>query len=230
MVPTASCPRTRPGVVSGTSPFRMCRSVPQIVVASTCTMTSLSCSIFGSAISLQLLRPGPSYTSAFMFLPPTRLLTQPSSASLRSPDRPKGPEGPGGESRLGAPPDALPHLLAPTRGHDAALRRQPSTGWSDLPATSTLRGTCLVALSERDGKAQRDRAVLVVPRDRKPRVGEDLEHREVLLKRVRHKGGDAVVTSRTSQFVQQKRPDAMMLTFVGHDEGNLGLGPSGHRS
>ncbi len=70
MVPTASCPRIRPGVVSGTSPFRMWRSVPQIVVASTRTMTSPSCSISGSATSLQLFRPGPSYTSAFIVLPP----------------------------------------------------------------------------------------------------------------------------------------------------------------
>ena len=30
--PIPSCPRMRPGAQLGTSPFRMCRSVPQIVV------------------------------------------------------------------------------------------------------------------------------------------------------------------------------------------------------
>jgi len=37
MVPTPSWPRIRPSVTAGTSPLRMCRSVPQIVVVSTRT-------------------------------------------------------------------------------------------------------------------------------------------------------------------------------------------------
>ena len=41
-VPTASWPRIRPSVTAGTSPLRMCRSVPQIVTASTRTIASVS--------------------------------------------------------------------------------------------------------------------------------------------------------------------------------------------
>ena len=41
IVPTPSCPRIRPSVTAGTSPLRMCRSVPQIVVVSSCTITSV---------------------------------------------------------------------------------------------------------------------------------------------------------------------------------------------
>src|SRR5580658_4854206 len=65
-VPTASCPRIVPGTVSATSPFKMCRSEPQIVVASTRTMTSPSSWLTGSGTSFQVFDPGPSYTSAFM--------------------------------------------------------------------------------------------------------------------------------------------------------------------
>ena len=39
-VPTPSCPRIRPSVTAGTSPLRMCRSVPQIVVVSIRTIAS----------------------------------------------------------------------------------------------------------------------------------------------------------------------------------------------
>ena len=49
-VPTASWPRTRPSVTAGTSPLRMCRSVPQIVVVSTLTMTSVGSLMPGSAV------------------------------------------------------------------------------------------------------------------------------------------------------------------------------------
>ena len=42
IVPTASCPRMRPSVTAATSPCRMCRSVPQIVVVSTLTTTSVA--------------------------------------------------------------------------------------------------------------------------------------------------------------------------------------------
>jgi hypothetical protein len=41
IVPTASWPRMRPSVTVGTSPLRMCRSVPQMVVVSTWTITSV---------------------------------------------------------------------------------------------------------------------------------------------------------------------------------------------
>ena len=41
-VPTASWPRIRPSVTAGTSPLRMCRSVPQMVTASTRTIASVS--------------------------------------------------------------------------------------------------------------------------------------------------------------------------------------------
>ena len=48
-VPTASCPSTVPGVVSGTSPLRMCRSLPQIVEVSIRTMASVGSMMPGSA-------------------------------------------------------------------------------------------------------------------------------------------------------------------------------------
>ena len=51
IVPTPSCPRIRPSVTAGTSPLRMCRSVPQIVVVSTCTITSVGSMISGSGTS-----------------------------------------------------------------------------------------------------------------------------------------------------------------------------------
>src|SRR5436190_19287345 len=63
-VPTASWPRIRPSVTAGTSPFRMCRSVPQMVTASTRTMASVSASMVGFGTSSHALLPGPWYTSA----------------------------------------------------------------------------------------------------------------------------------------------------------------------
>jgi hypothetical protein len=66
MVPTASWPRIRPGVTSGTSPLRMCRSVPQMVTVSMRTMASVSSISLGSATSSQRLSPGPWYTTARM--------------------------------------------------------------------------------------------------------------------------------------------------------------------
>ena len=66
MTPTPSWPRIRPGVTAGTSPLRMCRSVPQIVVVSILTMMSVGFWICGSGISVHDFSPGPWYTSAFM--------------------------------------------------------------------------------------------------------------------------------------------------------------------
>ncbi len=66
IVPTPSCPRIRPSVTAGTSPLRMCRSVPQIVVVSTCTITSVGSMISGSGASSHAFSPGPWYTSAFI--------------------------------------------------------------------------------------------------------------------------------------------------------------------
>ncbi len=65
-VPTPSWPRMRPGVTAGTSPLRMCRSVPQIVVVSVRTMMSVGSTMTGSGTSSQAFWPGPWYTSAFM--------------------------------------------------------------------------------------------------------------------------------------------------------------------
>ena len=58
-VPTASWPRTRPSVTASTSPWRMCRSVPQIVVVSTRTTTSVGSTTAASGTSSQALLPGP---------------------------------------------------------------------------------------------------------------------------------------------------------------------------
>ncbi len=48
-----------PGVTSGRSPFKMWRSVPQMVVASTRTIASVSSMSVGSGTSSQLLSLGP---------------------------------------------------------------------------------------------------------------------------------------------------------------------------
>src|SRR6188472_4092940 len=66
IVPTPSWPRIRPFVTAGTSPLRIWRSVPQIVVVSTLTITSLGFWILGSGTSVQDISPGPPYTRAFM--------------------------------------------------------------------------------------------------------------------------------------------------------------------
>ena len=58
-VPTASWPRILPAVTSGRSPFRIWRSLPQMVVASTRMMASVSSISFGSGTSSQLLSFGP---------------------------------------------------------------------------------------------------------------------------------------------------------------------------
>ena len=58
-VPTASCPRTVPGVDSGTSPLRMWRSVPQIVDESIRTIASVGSMIVGSGTDSQARCPGP---------------------------------------------------------------------------------------------------------------------------------------------------------------------------
>src|ERR1700754_4958403 len=66
IVPTASWPRTRPLVTAGKSPLRMCRSVPQMVVVSTRTTTSVGSTNCGSGTSVHDIEPGPWNTSAFM--------------------------------------------------------------------------------------------------------------------------------------------------------------------
>ena len=63
-VPTASWPRMRPSVTSGTSPLRIWRSEPQIVVASTRTMASVSSTRTGLGTSSHALLLAPWYTRA----------------------------------------------------------------------------------------------------------------------------------------------------------------------
>ena len=58
-VPTASCPSTRPSGTSGTSPLRMCRSVPQMVTASTRMIASVGSMISGSGADSQSFLPAP---------------------------------------------------------------------------------------------------------------------------------------------------------------------------
>lgn len=58
-VPTPSWPRMRPGVTAGTSPLRMCRSVPQMVVVSILTIASVGSWISGPVTSSQDYCPGP---------------------------------------------------------------------------------------------------------------------------------------------------------------------------
>ena len=54
----ASCPRIRPGAQVGTSPFKMCRSVPQMVVVETLMMASVGLLISGSGRSSSAFLPG----------------------------------------------------------------------------------------------------------------------------------------------------------------------------
>src|SRR3954447_14903278 len=84
----------RPSVTAGTSPFRMCRSVPQIVTASTRTMASVSACSVGFGTSSHALFPGPWYTSARMA---TSLSGHIDSRTrpYGGPDRPTRGEGPG---------------------------------------------------------------------------------------------------------------------------------------
>src|SRR5665647_1912839 len=56
----------RPSVTAGTSPFRIWRSEPQIVVVVSFTMTSVGAIIVGFGTSSRARRPGPWYTSAFL--------------------------------------------------------------------------------------------------------------------------------------------------------------------
>ncbi len=94
-VPTASWPRMRPGVTSGTSPLMMCRSVPQMVTASTRTTASAASLMPGSGTSCQEVCPGPWKTSAFMTSPSLPLW---SGIGHRQPDLVEagahGPDGP----------------------------------------------------------------------------------------------------------------------------------------
>src|SRR6476646_102819 len=86
----------------------MWRSVPQMVVESIFTMTSVGASIFGSSTSSQARCPGPWYTSAFI----SRLLFQPvSPRSLRAASAPPR-----------SAPAAFPHRRSRRRlRHVAAL-------------------------------------------------------------------------------------------------------------
>jgi hypothetical protein len=58
-VPTASWPSTRPSATVGTSPRRMCRSVPQIVTASTLMIASVGSVSSGSGTVSQSFFPAP---------------------------------------------------------------------------------------------------------------------------------------------------------------------------
>lgn len=57
--PTPSWPRTRPSTTAGTSPARMWRSVPQMVVATIFTIASVGFWSVGFARSSNALFPGP---------------------------------------------------------------------------------------------------------------------------------------------------------------------------
>jgi len=59
MIPTPSCPSIRPAVTVGTSPFRMWRSVPQIVEVVIRTMASPASWMVGRGMSSQARWPGP---------------------------------------------------------------------------------------------------------------------------------------------------------------------------
>src|SRR5580658_3258332 len=58
-MPTPSWPRMQPGLHVGTSPLRMCRSVPQIVVLVTLTIASVGAEICGFGRFSRAFLPGP---------------------------------------------------------------------------------------------------------------------------------------------------------------------------
>jgi hypothetical protein len=111
-VPTASWPRILPARTSGTSPARMCRSVPQMVVASTRTMASPSSMISGSATSSHAFWPGPWYTSAYIAASDGRLAVGSSLAPRSS--RGQGPKSPDA-NRRSCPPRGDHRLRAEAR-------------------------------------------------------------------------------------------------------------------
>jgi len=59
MTPTPSWPSTVPGTQVGTSPLRMCRSVPQMVVFVILTTASVGAWMVGLARSSSAFLPGP---------------------------------------------------------------------------------------------------------------------------------------------------------------------------
>src|SRR6266436_6175462 len=65
-VPTPSWPRMRPGAQVATSPLRMCKSVPQMVVFVIRTIASVAAAIAGIGRSSSAFLPGPRYTRAFI--------------------------------------------------------------------------------------------------------------------------------------------------------------------
>src|SRR3984885_904612 len=82
-VPTASCPRIRPSVTAGTSPLRMCRLVPQIVVVSIWTIASVGSTIDGSSAVSQERTPGPPNTSAFIDVSPSLRVCRADARAIR---------------------------------------------------------------------------------------------------------------------------------------------------
>ena len=81
--PQPSWPRMRPSVTAGTSPFRMCRSVPQMVEVVTRTIASLASWILGLGLSSHAFLPGPWYVRAFIV--PTSfagVVAMPSSSNI----------------------------------------------------------------------------------------------------------------------------------------------------
>ena len=62
-------PEDPPGPTVGTSPLRMCRSVPQMVEEPISTTTSEGSRTIGSGTGSQVRTPGPPYVSAFMWHP-----------------------------------------------------------------------------------------------------------------------------------------------------------------
>ena len=59
MTPVPSWPRMRPGWQVATSPLRICRSVPQMVVRVILTMASVGCWISGMGRFSSRIFPGP---------------------------------------------------------------------------------------------------------------------------------------------------------------------------
>src|SRR5690606_11127297 len=169
-MPTASWPRTRPGSTSGTSPARMCRSVPQMAAVVTWMITSPQIGdpgighgrpgLFSGPLIPQRLHGSSARRPARLPIPriPRTFPVRPRSTTVT---RPSGDRASGGRS--------LPAAARMTHSGGAAgpkstitavkTRRAPRTGTIDPEAHRVLGGVSRVAVLETLRRAGRPLAI-----------------------------------------------------------------------
>src|SRR5512138_1700978 len=127
IVPVNSWPKVVPTRVSGTRPWKRCRSEPQIAARLTRTIASSGCSMRGSGLSRTRTRKGPSYTSARILLPPpSKLRTEAAVRKCGGRAPPPRPAAVASPLDVGAPRERDPGAreervdLGPALGEDRA--------------------------------------------------------------------------------------------------------------